>query len=184
MKETTLALMLTISALLLCAVFAESASANFKPYKPPQASILSPSANGKYYSSSIPLTVNVQIFSYTPVSIEHLDSLNYSLDGQEHVPISFAYPSSYAPGYYLHGNGTLTGLSEGIHNLIVLGETTYGPEKKHFNITTSFTVYSSTTVLPESLPTALIIAAAVTAAIIGAGLLVYFKKRKHEAELS
>jgi hypothetical protein len=111
--------------------------------------------------------------------LEHLDSLNYSLDGQEDVPIPFVYPSSYGPGYYLSGNIALSGLPDGIHSLVVRGETTIGAENKDFNATVPFTVNTTTTPIAESFPTTLVIAASgASIAVVAAALLVYFKKRK------
>ena len=148
------------------------------PYKPPVVTVLSPSPNGIYNMPDVPLNVTIQIFGQTPQSLEWLNSMNYSLDGQPDVPISFAYPSSYGPGYYLDGNGTLSGLSDGIHNVTFRGETTIGAENKDFNATVSFTVDTSTTPITEPFPTALIVAVTVIMAVVGLGLLVYFKKHK------
>ena len=108
--------------------------------------------------------------------MEMLNSLNYSLDGQADMPIKLTYPTSYGPGYYVDGNAVLSGFSNGVHNLIIYGETTIGAENKDFNATVSFTVDTSTTTIAESFPTALVIAVTVT--VVAAGLLIYFKKRK------
>jgi hypothetical protein len=164
--------------MILFAVFVESASANFKPYQPPQITVLSPSPNGTSYSSNVPLNVKIQLFGYTPQSLEHLDSLNYSLDGQEDVTISFDYPSSYSPGYYLYGNGTLSGLSQGVHNLTVRGESTIGAEKKYFDATVSFAVDTSAAPFGELSSIFPIVPVSVAMAAIVVGVLVCVKKRK------
>jgi len=114
--------------------------------------------------------------------MEMLNSLNYSLDGQADMPIKLTYPTSYGPGYYLDGNGTLSGLSDGIHNVTFRGETTIGAENKDFNTTVSFTVDTSTTTITEPFPTTLVVATIASVAVIGIGLLVYFKKRKLKVE--
>src|SRR4030066_2281467 len=120
----------------------------------------------------VPLNVTVQIFAYTYgaiPSMEMLNSLNYSLDGQADMPIKLTYPTSYGPGYYVDGNAVLSGFSNGVHNLIIYGETTIGAENKDFNATVSFTVDTSTTTIAESFPTALVIAVTVT--VVAGGLL-------------
>jgi N-acetylneuraminic acid mutarotase len=84
--------------------------------------------------------------------------MGYSFDGQDNVTID--------------GNITLYGLSNGLHNLTVYAKDTYG------NIGASETIYF-TIYQPESFPTAIVIASAVSIAILGVGLLVYFRKRNH-----
>jgi len=81
----------------------------------------------------------------------------YSLDGQDNVTIT--------------GNTTIAGLSNGLHNVTVYAEDSRG------NMGASETVSFSVEV---PFPTTLAATAfAVSAAVIGIGLLVYFKKRKH-----
>jgi N-acetylneuraminic acid mutarotase len=83
--------------------------------------------------------------------------LGYSLDGKENVTII--------------GNTTLSGLSNGLHNVTVYANDTYG------NMGASETV-SFTVAKPEPFPTALVATAfGASAAIICLGLLVYFKRR-------
>ena len=183
MKRTTFALALFMTLLFTVMSGTKLAQVAYAPsdglpYKPPVVTVLSPSPNGTYNVPDVPLNVTIQIFGQTPQSLERLNSVNYSLDGQPDVPISFAYPSSYGPGYYLDGNGTLSGLSDGIHNVTVRGETTIGAENKDFNATVSFTVDTSTTTITEPFPTTLVVATIASVAVIGIGLLVYFKKFK------
>jgi hypothetical protein len=92
------------------------------------------------------------------ITSEPISQSAYSLDGQENV--TFA------------GNTTLTGLANGEHNLIVYAKDEAG------NIGYSETIYFS---VKESFPTAMVVALIVAVAVIGLGLLVYFKKRKHQA---
>lgn len=83
----------------------------------------------------------------------------YSLDGKDNVTVA--------------GNTTLTGLSDGEHNVTVYAKDIAG------NIGASETV-TFTVAKPEPLPTALAIAPlASVAIIISVGLLIYFKKRSH-----
>ena len=85
----------------------------------------------------------------------------YSLDGKKNVSIA--------------GNKTLVGLSYGVHNITV-----YATDKAG-NIGASKTIiFTLTKPEPEiePFPTTLVIASVITIAIVCAGLLVYFKKRK------
>jgi hypothetical protein len=80
----------------------------------------------------------------------------YSLDGKETITIT--------------GNTTLTGLSSGLHNVTVYAKDLVDTE-------TSDTVWFN---VAEPFPVVPVAAAsAVVAVAVGAGLLVYFKKRKH-----
>jgi len=81
--------------------------------------------------------------------------MGYSLDGQDNITVT--------------GNATISGLANGLHNVTVYARDEFG------NIGASETIYFRI----ESFPTTLVIASVVTAAIIGIGLLVYFKKHKH-----
>jgi len=82
--------------------------------------------------------------------------MGYSLDGQETVTVT--------------GNTTLTGLQNGLHNITVYAKDTFE------NMGTSETVYFSVEV---PFPITLVIAPIASVAIVGVGLIVYFKKRKH-----
>ena len=182
MKATALALILIMvlsftilsGAKLLQVAYAPS---NPLPYKPPQITVLFPSPEGTYHTPSIPLNVTVQIFGQTPQSLEWLNSLNYSLDGQADTPITLAYPSDYGPGYYVNGSATLSSLPDGSHNLTIHGETTIGAINENFNTTISFTIDTSTTPITEPFPTTLVLAASAAFAVAVAGLAIYFRKR-------
>jgi len=83
--------------------------------------------------------------------------LGYSLDGQENVTIT--------------GNSTITGLTSGLHNITVYAKDTL--ENTGASETISFTVAE------EPFPVATVAAVSVaTVIVVGAGLLVYFEKRK------
>jgi hypothetical protein len=116
-------------------------------------SILSPH-HKTYNASDIPLFFKVHK-SFTQIS--------YSLDGQDNVMVD--------------GNITLTGLSDGEHNVTVYATDEAGntgaSETMYFNVDT-----------PEPFPTATAATAAgASVSIISVGLLVYFKKRKHQTEM-
>jgi len=112
---------------------------------PPKVSILS-LENKIYSADNVPLNFTTS---------EPVSQIVYSLDGQENVTIN--------------GNTTLTGLSEGDHNVTVYATDEAG------SIGASETIYFRI----EFFPTTLVIASIVTVAVIGIVLLVYFKKRKH-----
>jgi hypothetical protein len=86
---------------------------------------------------------------------EVVSQISYVLDGQENVTIS--------------GNTTLTGLTDGLHSVTVYAKDLVG------NTGVSETIYFS---VDMPFPTTIVIASAIPVAIIGVGLLVYFKKRK------
>jgi hypothetical protein len=116
---------------------------------PPSVTLLLPQ-EGKFNTSDVPLDFTVD---------QSVSQIKYSLDGQENATVT--------------GNTTLTGLANGYHNVTVYAMDEVG------NTGASETIYFSVKV-PEPFPTALVATAAgASAAIIGIGLLVYFKKRNH-----
>ena len=125
-----------------------SSTVNFKINLPPKISLLS--LENKTYNTS---NVNLDFAVDAPVA-----AMTYSLDGNENVTAA--------------GNTTLTGLSNGYHNITVYATDEDG------NTGASKTIIFNVEV-PESFPTTLVIAAVIIVAVAGAGLLVYFKKRKH-----
>jgi N-acetylneuraminic acid mutarotase len=104
--------------------------------------------NKTYTESDVPLTFALN---------ESAVWMGYVLDGQAPVSIS--------------SNITLAGLSSGLHNVTVYASNTFGDMGASETIT--FTV-----AVPELFPTTLAIVALVLVAVVGIGLLVYFKKRK------
>ena len=79
-------------------------------------------------------------------------------------------------GVDVFGNATLSGLAYGVHNVTVYAVDTAG------NIGTSETIIFTITEEPEPEPFPVIpvaTASVATIAVIGVGLLVYFKKRNH-----
>jgi len=116
---------------------------------PPKISLLS-AENKTYPTTNITLTYSIN---------DQVVKALYSLDGQESVRLS--------------GNTTLTDLSEGSHNITVHAYDRVGNE-------VSESVYFTVSV-PKPFPTTLLIGSAIAvavAAVVGLGLLVYFKKRK------
>jgi len=109
-----------------------------------------------YNTTDIPLNFTVN---------EPTSWIGYSIDQQANTTII--------------GNTTLTGLSEGLHSLIIYANDTVG------NMGTSKTVYftirqktnQEAHQQTESFPTALIATAVSSVAIVSLSLLIYFKKR-------
>ena len=126
-----------------------SSTVNFTIDLPPKISILS-LENNTYSTSNVTLDFIVN---------EPISEVTYSLDGKENVTIA--------------GNTTLTGLSNGVHNVTVYARDVAG------NAGVSETAYFNVEA-PEPFPTALAVGASgASMAIAGVGLLVYFKKLKH-----
>lgn len=91
--------------------------------------------------------------------------ISYVLDGQDNMTID--------------GNATLTGLSNGVHNITVCAWDAAGNIGSSETIT--FTVAAVTA--PEPFPVTFVSAVTVASvATVGAGLLLYRKKRRREAE--
>jgi len=93
-------------------------------------------------------------------TVDHaVTEIAYILDGQESIPIS--------------GNTTLTDLPNGRHNVTVYATDEFGYTGE--SNTLFFNVNS-----PESFPVVPVIAVSAVAVVVGAGLLVYFKKGKRK----
>jgi hypothetical protein len=119
----------------------------YAPKVPPKISVLSP-VNQQFNESSVPLLFNVD---------KQTVWMGYSLDEQDNVTVT--------------GNSTITELTNGLHNITVYAEDTFGNEG--VSETIAFTVALAL------FPTVLIVTASVTIiAIVSAGLLIYFKKRR------
>jgi hypothetical protein len=112
----------------------------------PEVTVFSPE-NAVYDTPDVPLNFTVS---------ESTSSFSYVLDGQKNVTIG--------------GNTTLSGLSNGKHNVTVYARDAAG------NIGVSETI-SFSVELP--FPTAMVAASTASVAAISIGFLLYFKKRKH-----
>jgi hypothetical protein len=119
---------------------------------PPNILILSPETK-VYNTSDVSLNFTVD---------EPVSQISYSLDGQDNVTVL--------------RNTTLTDLSEGEHNVTVYAIDSGG--KVGTSETITFTIAKEPE-LPELFPLTLIIAFTASVAVIGVGLAVYVKKRKH-----
>jgi hypothetical protein len=135
MKKNAVALCFLLVLLIFnvtALLFLKSASANFKPYPPPEITIDSPAKNGIYSQSNVPLNVKVVLLRYSPsFEFEAVDWLNYSLDGKPDVPLAVVQQyGKDMPERIFTGSGIFSGLSDGMHVLFVHGESTF---KKYYN---------------------------------------------------
>lgn len=115
----------------------------------PVVTILSPE-NRTYNSSNVALVFVVN---------ELASWMGYSLDKEERVNVT--------------SNTTLSGLSNGVHNVTMYANDTFG--NMGISETSSFTVETQ----QELFPTLLVIAVSVAVIAVAVGLIVYFRKRKH-----
>jgi hypothetical protein len=126
---------------------------------PPTISGLSIS-NKTYNLQTIPLSFNVD---------ENTSWVAYNLDNQGNKTIQ--------------GNITLTGLSDGSHSIVIYANDTAGNMGKSNTI--FFTVKTPTTEGFNPATTVLVATASgLSVAVVGLGLLVYFKKRKKSREIN
>jgi parallel beta-helix repeat protein len=124
----------------------------------PKISLGSP-LNQTYNSSSITLTFSVDVLS----PVKAVNWTGYSLDGEPNVTVA---------GSSALTNVTLADVANGVHNVTVYANNTYGNMASE---TVNFTVAK-----PSPFPTIWVATAAVIAVAVGLGLLVYFKKRKRQ----
>jgi parallel beta-helix repeat protein len=129
---------------------------------PPKVSVQSP-LNQTYNDSSVPLTFSVNVLS----PVKTVNWTGYSLDGEPNVTVT---------GSGALTNVTLADVANGVHNVTVYANDTYG------NMGASQTIDFIVEVpeVTEPFPTALVATVSgASAAAACLGLLVYFKKRKH-----
>jgi hypothetical protein len=120
----------------------------------PEPVIVTPE-NMIYNESSVPLVFTVDTSAAAWIG--------YSLDGKERVTIT--------------GNTTLTGLSNGEHNITVYANDTLG--NIYASHTVNFTVALPLVTKPFPTTTVAAVSGALAVVVLGIGLLVYFKKRNH-----
>jgi hypothetical protein len=144
--------------------------------------VYSQDAAGREMSSSVEFTINTQ-YRYPEVLILSPQNKTYTTT---EVPLTWTCDEQIVSADYildptlygsktLPGNTTLTGLSNGTHTITVYVFTERGQANSQ---TVHFTVSPETQLQPEPFPTALVVASVVLVAVIGIGLLVYFKKRQ------
>jgi N-acetylneuraminic acid mutarotase len=122
-------------------------------FTPPKITFLSPE-NKTYFGGDVSLNFTVD---------KTVTWVRYSLDAQDNVTIT--------------GNTTLSQLSYGLHNVTVYAQDTAG------NVGASETGSFNFAKEPEPFPATLAATASIVSVVaVYAGLLIYFKKRKHQAE--
>jgi hypothetical protein len=120
----------------------------------PIIQIISPEQNVTYDASNVTLTFNVD---------RPFVDLHYSINNEANVTIE--------------GNVTLADLPTGANNMTVYAVDVFG------NVGASDTVlFNVTTQSSDALSTTVIITSGATLTAVGAGILVYFKKRKKQAK--
>lgn len=130
--------------------------------------LMEPYTEATYLRQTTPPTISV--LSPNPASVESnvslvftvdklVDWMGYSLDGQQNVTVT--------------GNVTLAGLSSGLHSITVYANDTYG--NMGASEAVAFTV-------PETFPVATAFAASgvITAVFVGAGIVLYYKRRRRK----
>jgi len=138
---------LVLSATFLEPPAVRDANANPIVYQSPITTINNPSQLETCKTQNSILNITVRLFGYTYQSIEQVRNLNYSIDGNEAVSLTLTYPYQYAPGYDVTAVSQLLGLTEGLHIITILGETTFGTP---LNATVTFNVNVA---VPTSTPT-------------------------------
>jgi hypothetical protein len=133
-----------------------SSPASFSAFRdqPPSISIMTPE-NKTYELQNIPLNFTLS---------EQVSKIAFSLDGQDNITIS--------------GNTTLTDLSGGFHNITVYAWDNAG--NIGFSKTVVFTIVEKPEPELDSFPIVPVATSIATVAIVGIGLLVYFKRRKQQ----
>jgi len=117
-------------------------------------------------SPNISLLIENKTYSQNDLSLnftmdEPTSWIGYCLDGKANITIA--------------GNATLNGIANGSHSIVVYANDTAGNMRASEPVL--FTVAKESE--PEPFPTTLVVAPITSMAVVGVGLLVYFKKRNH-----
>jgi len=205
MKRTALVLMLILGLIILATldchdvVQAQDYYDRYKPtMTPPSILVNSPQNYSIVNTNSISLAFNVsglQVIELSPDVNKHSSRLfRVSYKGDWQTEEQLLYSAQHESLDFLEFNTTLSGIPEGTHELQIIAVGEVGVIVAMFgfsyhsdaNSSIIFTVNSmqptaSPEPTPESKPfqTTLVIASVITVAIVGIGLLVYFKKRRY-----
>ena len=122
---------------------------------PPKIVLTSPT-NQTYNESSISLSFSLSVFS----SNKTIDWAGYSLDGEQNVTVI--------------GDTTITNMTNGVHTIALYANDTFG--NVGASQTINFTVAKPAKPFPTLATVAIV--SLIGVAVVGAGLSVYYKKRK------
>ena len=156
--------------------------------KPPIVSIFSPINNTINNPNDFALTFNVTVGESKTASETCIFYVQYTVDWLDNT--TYFYTDNFPTHFSYDIN--LTGVREGNHSILVyaIESGTYmrnGIPTYAFSINSSssvfFTIDASFHQQSEPFPTTLVIATIASVAVIGAGVLVYFKKRKGKQNL-
>ena len=188
MKKTALALLLALSFSVLAVIqMVRLAEANMWPFNyppPPPPYVIIQSPQNKVYYNTEPILLNFTFKSNTELNPSA--SFFYLLDGQkdyrlesvkvEEIQYFELDEEDYHEGY--EGHVLFSNLSNGPHTLRVFAG--YADSNGVMNGTIGDGAKVNFRIEPEPFPTTLVTTASgASAALVGLGLLVYFKKRKH-----
>ncbi len=143
MKCATVATLAVFAVILVTASSGQKITANPIPSRSPINLVLTSSQKVSYNLTSvynvpdILITLTIQLGTNNPLNREEIRLLNYSLDGQTPIPITPAYLSTPS-NLNATANFRINNLSDGLHNLLVQGETNLN-ETVYANI--NFTVF-------------------------------------------
>jgi hypothetical protein len=190
MKKTAPTLVLSVISLLMVVSSQRSplASANIFPFEPTNPTIIieSPTNSSTYNVDSLTLNVTIKtmrtMFEGTDPMQNTTRNVTYSLDGENPTAIT---ETSYHNNVSLGSNVTYTGfavlpkLTDGPHNITVHAEYDYDHYYEIYRWSETSVFFVIDTALP--FPTRLVIAASgVCLAVVGTGLIFYFKKRQRD----
>jgi len=182
-KTSALTLILAIFLSVMTGSQLSLTKANVFPFEPNNPIIIIESPTNSTYSvTSLTLNVTIKtmktLFEGTNPDQNTTRVVTYSLDGESPKVItetSYNYNTSLGSNVTFTGLAVLPELADGAHNITVHAEYDYNPYGIHRESESSVYFIIETT-LP--FPTILVVASVITVAVVGIGLIVYFKKRK------
>lgn len=188
MKRTSLALTLILVLLfsgVAGTILVKVAKANPFPTDP-VISIESP-ANKTYNINSLVLNITIvtKYDGYYFTSARRL--VSYSIDGKADVPIAetdYSYDQDEKASTF-NGSAFLPELTDGPHKLTVYAKYDYDVHIIESQSSICFTIDTTPSPTPTPsgqpplFPTTFVLASVVSVAVVGVGLLVYFKKHNH-----
>ena len=198
MKRTALALILILGLTILvtqnCHVKVKAELTPHSTIVPPAVLIYSPQNNSLTSSNSISLIFNVSAPESVNATGSYLRYIYYEADWQtEEQYLYFQNLTNDEHFDFMEFNTTLSNIPKGTHTLqivacgaVLIKEAMFGFD--YASETNASIIFTVNSIQPpsspepqqtEPFPTTLVIATIVLVVVIGAGLLVYFKKHRH-----